>query len=113
MAKEKFKPEEYFANLKLEDVRMKFKQTSRVLPTIRSHFKRKYKETSLKCPSCKDFRNETIPQEGSHLTSVDFHPLGSLTNQEDESKQENVDTIAEPQIHLYLLHRFGGRHYNQ
>ena len=52
-ADEEFKRKDYFSALNLEDVRMKFKIESKVVPTIRNHFKRKYRNNSLKCPSCR------------------------------------------------------------
>ena len=99
MTKDEFKRKDYFSNLNLEDVRLKFKQTSKVIPTVRSHFKRKYKERSLKCPSCKEFRDETTLQEELHSPSANIHPLESLANQEDETSQKDMDTS------FHLLYR--------
>ena len=55
---DEFKRKEYFDSLDLEGVRMKIKLTSKVVPTIRTHFKRKSKERSLRCPSWKNFSSQ-------------------------------------------------------
>ena len=53
---------------------MKFKLESKVFPTIRNHFKRKYENRSLRCPSC---RNISLSSPG-----------------EDEDENEVIDTSS-------------------
>ena len=54
MCKEEFERKKYFQELNLEQVRMRMKVSSKVVPTVRSHFKRKYRNKTLSCPSCKN-----------------------------------------------------------
>ena len=39
-------------------MRMKFKITSEVVPTVRKNFSRKYRRSSLLCPSCRNTSNQ-------------------------------------------------------
>ena len=52
LAKEKFEKKQYFEELNLEEIRLKFKISSKVVPTVRSHFNNKYKGKGRRCPSC-------------------------------------------------------------
>merc|ERR1711954_125743 len=45
--KEEFKRKEYFNTLDLEGVRLKIKLTSKAVPTLITHFKRKYRDKTL------------------------------------------------------------------
>ena len=66
--KEEFKRKEYFNTLDLEGVRLKIKLTSKVVPTVRTHFKRKYRDKSLRCPSCRNFtslQEDLMPDRNS------------------------------------------------
>ena len=52
----------------LENVRMKFKITSKVVPTIRKNFPGKYKSRSLNCPSCRNLNSDdSNPQEDTQF----------------------------------------------
>ena len=66
MSTETFERKEYFYKLTLEMVRLRFKISSKIVPTVRNNFKRKYKSTNLSCPSCIDFNPQTSsPREDS------------------------------------------------
>ena len=66
LSQEKFEKKSYFSELDLENVRMKFKIRSRVVPTIRKNFPSKYRNRSLTCQSCKSMHDPfSIPPEDS------------------------------------------------
>ena len=52
LSTEAFERKPFLSNLNLVSARMKYKLLSSVVPTVRSHFSRKYKHTSLACPEC-------------------------------------------------------------
>ena len=72
---EEFKRKDYFYSLRLEDVRLKFKSESRVVPTIRNHFKRKYRSRSLNCPSCQVTSLSIPEEEGNEMLDTSRHIL--------------------------------------
>ena len=87
---DEFKRKEYFDSLDLEGVRMKIKLTSKVVPTIRTHFKRKYKERSLQCPSCKNFSSqEEYVKPDRNFSQPDLIQQHESTVQADISSSKN------------------------
>ena len=52
MSKERFEQKPFLRSLSLENSRMKYKILSDVIPTVRSHFSRKYRPRSMTCPGC-------------------------------------------------------------
>ena len=75
LKKEEFKRKEYFYSLRLEDIRMKFKLESKVFPTIRNHFKRKYKNRSLRCPSCRNILLSSPGEDEDEVIDTSSHIL--------------------------------------
>ena len=59
-SQEKFERKNYFFEKNIDDVRLMFKISSEILPTVRKNFSRKYKNKTLSCPSC---RNTSSPKE--------------------------------------------------
>ena len=86
MEREEFGRKDYFNNLDLEGVRLRMKISSKVIPTIRSHFKRKYKEQSLRCPSCKlPSSQEEAIQPDSNSNGMDQIQTPESTDQAGKS----------------------------
>ena len=70
MSKEKFERKNYFYKLNLEQICMRFKISSEVIPTVRTHFKNKYKTKGIRCPSCIQTNTISICEEESGQLSV-------------------------------------------
>ena len=71
MSTETFEKKQYFSELTLEMVRLKFKISSKVVPTIRNNFKRKYKDSSFSCPSCRNLDS----QVSNHVEDSQSHVM--------------------------------------
>ena len=102
MATEEFGRKDYFHTLDLEGVRLRMKISSKVVPTIRSHFKRKYREQSLRCQSCKHppSRKEASQPE-SNSNEVDKIQTSESTSQAKEcSPNDNEDFPLDSSSHL-------------
>ena len=74
---EPFERKGYLNSLSLENARMRFKVASSVIPTVRSHFSRKYRPTSLSCPACSSSSNPTSrePEEETNPRDTASHIL--------------------------------------
>ena len=92
MSEEAFERKGYFYELSLEMVRLRFKIASKVVPTVRKNFKRKYQNTTLSCPSCKNLDNQNSnPQEDSqsHLL-LDCPAFEQLREDKDFSNDQEL-----------------------
>ena len=61
LSKDSYERKPFLSTLSLESARMKYKILSKVVPTIRSHFPRRYRSESLLCPGCSE---EQLGQSG-------------------------------------------------
>ena len=52
MASEPFERKKFFYELNLENARMRYKLHNDLVPSVRTHFSRKYRNTALTCPAC-------------------------------------------------------------
>ena len=104
METEEFGRKDYFHNLDLEGVRLRMKISSKVVPTVRSHFKRKYKEKSLRCPSCKHpSTQEEAQQPDSNYNGVDQIQTPESTDQSGKSSSIGGEYIP-LDLSSHLIH---------
>ena len=68
--KEKFARKDYFHNLDLEGVRTRFRISSKMVPTIRKNFSRKYRQQTLTCPACSSLQGEKYLDTQEHVLTV-------------------------------------------
>ena len=61
LSKDRFEQKTFLKTLSLENSRMRYKVLSNVIPTVRSHFSRKYKSRSLTCPGCTPLTTTSTP----------------------------------------------------
>ena len=52
LSNEPFERKAFISELNLENARMKYKILSSIVPSVRTHFSRKYRDKSLACPAC-------------------------------------------------------------
>ena len=62
MSKEEFKRKQYFSELKLDDIRKRFKISSFMLESVRANFSNKYRADSLECQYCLQTSKHPSPQ---------------------------------------------------
>ena len=102
------------------------KVSCKVVPTVRSHFKRKYMNRSLSCPSCKGTSNQ--PNQGhrmhwnersaytesdSNSLLEDFQPSGN-TRYEESLQTEDSFKMTDSSYHfLYVCSTFREIHENK
>ena len=66
--KDTFTRPNYFNTMTLENIRYKIRIENSMVATIRKNFSRKYRNSSLSCPSCKDKKsNIKIPDTQVHV----------------------------------------------
>ena len=102
MATKEFGRKDYFNKLDLEGVRLRMKISSKVVPTIRSHFKRKYKEQSLRCQSCKHPSSlEEASQPDSNSNEMDIIQTSESAGQAEKSTSNGIeDSPLDSSSHL-------------
>ena len=104
METEEFGRKDYFHNLDLEGVRLRMKISSKVVPTVRSHFKRKYREKSLRCPSCK---HPSTPEEAQQPDS-NYNGVDQIQTHESTDQAGKSSSIGEEDFPLdsssHLIH---------
>ena len=89
---ESFERKSYLNNLSLENARMRYKISSCVIPTVRSHFSRKYRPTSLSCPACRNSSSppSTEPEDESSPRDTVSHILLAC-NEYNDLKWDDFD----------------------
>ena len=65
MSQDSYERKSFLSALKLEDARMLYKVPSKVVPTVRSHFLRRYGSTSLSCPGCSSESDQSQCRDSS------------------------------------------------
>ena len=99
MSRETFESKEYFYTLTLEDICLRFKISSHVVPSVRTSFPGKYRETGLRCPSCITVE-ETIPLETNH-------PVGRNSGNTSNPPVSNpTDTLNHIMLHCPTYGKF-------
>ena len=78
MSKETFERKEYFYKLNLEDIRLRFKISSQVVPSVRTSFPGKYRENGLHCPSCTTVEETNQPL--GRISPTVSNPTDSLNH---------------------------------
>ena len=62
LSKEEFRRKPYFSELKLDDLRKRFKISSFMLESVRANFSNKYRADSLECQYCLQTSKHPSPQ---------------------------------------------------
>ena len=88
-AKETFGRKEYFYNLDLEGVRTRFRISSKMFPTIRKNFSRKYQNQTLTCPACSNLQEEKYLDTQDHVLTV-CSAYSDLRNDLDLSEDKDL-----------------------
>ena len=80
LSNETFERKQYFANLSLENARMSFRVSSKLVPTIRSNYPSKYRrqDIPLTCPTCSNLSSS--PTSGLPTSDTAPPPLHSQSH---------------------------------
>ena len=68
--KETFGRKQYFQNLDLEGVRARFRISSKMVPTIRKNFPRKYQNQTFTCQACSNLQEEKCLDTQDHVLTA-------------------------------------------
>ena len=95
LSTEPFERKAFISELSLENARMKFKIFSNVVPSVCTHFSRKYREKSLACPACSENNSTDSPLPGNNTTeprdTVEHKLL--FCNEYNDLKEDHFDPL--------------------
>ena len=93
MSKETFEQKPFLRSLSLENSRMKYKVISNVIPTVRSHFSRKYRPRSLTCPGCTPTHvpnNQEVPKDTTEHILLTCDAYSDLKDEEFDHNNDRM-----------------------
>ena len=93
MLKETFEQKPFLRSLSLENSRMKYKVISNVIPTVRSHFSRKYRPRSLTCPGCTPTHTQNNQEVPKDTTEHILLTCDAYSDLKDEEFDHNNDRM--------------------
>ena len=93
LSTEPFEKKAFISELSLDNARMKYKILSNVVPSVRTHFSRKYREKSLACPACTENNSTDSPLPGNNITEPrdTVEHILLFCNEYNDLKEEHLD----------------------